>query len=55
MLVDSNDPNMYVRDVVFNFSAGAHPPVKKNSHHYPIAAQALRSRIHVSAFALVVY
>ena len=54
---DSNDPNMYVRDVVavFKFFAGAHPPVKKISHHHYVAAQALRSRTHVSAFALVVY
>ena len=36
--------------------AGAHPPVKKFSHHHHhVAAQALRSRTHVFAFALVVY
>jgi len=32
---DSNDPNVYVRDVVAVFKpfAGAHPPSKKISHH----------------------
>ena len=34
MLVDSNDLNIYVGDVVFNFSARAHPPIKKISHYY---------------------
>jgi hypothetical protein len=57
ILVNSNVPNIYVGDViaVFKLLAGAHPPVKKFSHHHHVAAQALRSRTHVSAFALVVY
>ena len=54
ILVDSNVLNMYVVVAVFKLFAGAHPPVKIFSHHHH-AAQALRSRTHVSAFALVVY
>jgi len=50
-------PNMYVRDVVvvFKLFRWGSPPSEKFSHHHPVAAQALRSRTHVSAFALVVY
>ena len=53
-----NDPNIYIRDVIamFKLFAKAHPLIKKISHYYHhIAMQALRSYIHVSAFALVVY
>ena len=34
--VDSNDPNMYIRDMVavFKLFAGAHPPIKIFSYHY---------------------
>ena len=58
ILIDSNVPNIYIRDVIaiFKLFAGAHPLVKKFSyHHHHVAVQALRSRTHVSAFALVVY
>ena len=56
MLVDSNDRICTLNVVaVFKLFAGAHPPVKKFSHHHHVAAQALRSRTHVFAFALVVY
>ena len=55
--VDLNVPNMYVRDVVavFKLFCWGSPPSKNFSHYHPVAAQALRSHIHVSAFALVVY
>jgi hypothetical protein len=57
ILINSNVPNIYVRDIVavFKLFARAHPPVKKISHYHYVAAQAQRSRTHVSAFALVVY
>ena len=48
-------PNIYIRDVVFDFFTRAHPPIKKISHYYPVTAQALRSHTHVSMFTLVVY
>ena len=57
MLIDLNDPNIYVRDVVvvFKLFYWGSPPSKIFLHHHPVAAQVLRSRTHVSAFALVVY
>ena len=57
MLVDLNDRTCIIDVVaIFKLFAGAYPLVKIFSHHYHhVAAQALHSRTHVSAFALVVY
>jgi len=48
---------MYIRDVVavFKLFCWGSPLSEKSLHHHDVAAQALRSRTYVSAFALVVY
>jgi len=49
--------NIYVRDIVavFKLFCWGSSPSEKISHYHSVAAQALRSHTHVSAFALVVY
>ena len=54
--VNSNDLNVYVRDIVAMFKPllGL-TPAKKSLHYYYVTAQALRSYTYISMFALVVY